>query len=442
MPHQASPGTPAPRRHRRRTQAGAAVVLVVALGVAAFALVPRSDVADQAASAPAPSVGSTRSAVSRLPVAADLLDRSAIGRLGGSRPWRVGRTDANTAGDGINMLCQGARFADPRGYAALVRTFSAPGTPRRSAVQTVEVSRSTASARRTYRTMLGWYSGCQVARLQVVGAFGVQGVGDQAEVLTLRIGDRPTRTLSVGVARTGAVTTSTVGTTLAAATPLPGEVVRLLADAVDRLCVRAAAGRCAARPTYEAVPPPSLGEEKGILAATDLPPVGRVDRPWVGTRPSGTRRNRSATTCDRADFSRAGATRVRTRTFVIPQASLPTRFGLSETYGRFRSATAASRFLAGVRRSVAGCQRRDLATGVGAERRLSRTPAEGSWWRLVTAVSSRDKVSFETGFVRVGRTVAQVTFAPVAGADMRDDVFGMLLRRAGDRLGELGAGRS
>jgi hypothetical protein len=429
------------RAHRLVLAAAAALVALVAVTAYAWAPVggPAEGLGARSTSSAQPSQPS-QSASPRLPVADDLLDRTQVERLGG-RGWRVGRTDANTSGAGINSLCQQRRFADPHGYAALVRSFRASGAPRHAAVQTVEVSRSRARARRAYATTVGWYADCRVARLQVLTAYRVDRVGDRAEVLTLRVYGDPATTVSVAVARTGSVTTSTVGTTVGTP-PHVGQVVRTLEDAVRNLCGRSVAGRCVETPTYRAVPPPPAGrgEEKGILATADLPPVGRVDRPWVGTRPTPARGNPSATTCDRADFRRAGATRTRTRTYLIPEASLPDRFGLSETYGRFRSPRAAATFLSAVRGTVQGCEKRDLSTEVGAERRLTRRSpqADVSQWLLTTTVSRSEKVAFRMGLVRVGSSVAQLTFAPARGADMSEDGFEALLIRAGARLRELG----
>jgi hypothetical protein len=307
-------------------------------------------------------------------------------------------------------------------------------------VQTVEVSKSEKQAQQAFRTTVGWYAGCRVGRLQVLNAYRVDNIGDEADVLMLRIWKKPVTTLSVAVARTGKVTTSTVGTTVGATPPPAGEITQSLADSVAMLCARSGSTDCAKRPTYRVVPPPPSGEERGILAVADLPPVGRISQPWVGTQPAGVRTNPSATTCDRADFAQGGATSTRTRTYLIPEAPLPARFGLSETYGVFPSAAAANRFLAGVRSKVAKCEDRDLATQVGAEHRETRTSPQLdlSSWDLQTEVTDKQKVRFRLGFVRVGRTVAQLTFAPSPQDDMTSTSFHSLLVRAGDRLRELG----
>ena len=429
-------------RKRRQGHAlvGAASAVAVALASGAVAYQPSTsnaqDVRLVRPQAPTPTVDPA----SLAPTADNLLDEHQIRRLGQRQTWRVASTTNNTSGTGINTVCQQRRFADPDGMAAIVRKFQAVGAPRRSAVQTVEVSESAEQAAKGYRTTVGWYAGCRVARLQVLGAYRVDNIGDEADVLMVRVWKRPVTTMSVAIARTGRVTTSTVGTTVGAAPPPAGQITQSLADAVAMLCARSGSADCAKQPTYRAVPPPPSGEEAGILAVADLPPVGRIRQPWVGTRPAPGRVNPSATTCDRANFVKGGAGRTRTRTYLIPGARVPARFGLSETYGVFRTARAAGRFMSGVRTKVARCEDRDLAAQVSEPRfSAQRSPRlQLANWDLRIEVDESMKVRFRLGFVRVGRSVAQLTFAPSPRDDMSDQAFRSLLVRAGDRLRELG----
>jgi DNA-directed RNA polymerase specialized sigma24 family protein len=373
------------------------------------------------------------------PTADQLLDEDQIRRLGPEQRWRVERTHDNTSGDGINTVCEQQRFADPDGLSALVRVFAARGKPVRSAVQTVEVSRSMRQARKAFETTVGWYAGCRVGRLQLLDSYRVDNIGDQADVLMIRVWKRPVTTYSVGIARIGRVTSTTVGRSVGAPPPPAAQITQSLADSIAMLCATSGSRGCAKHPVFRVVPPPPSGEERGILAVADLPPVGRIDEPWVGTEPRPARRNPSRTTCDRADFSGAGARRTRTRTYLIPQARLPDRFGLSETYGVFPSADRAARFLAGVRRNVARCEDRDLAAKVTAAHsaRLQRRPGALSTWQLDLEVSERESVRFRLGFVRVGNKVAQLTFASAPHDDMSTAHFHDLVVRAGDRLREL-----
>jgi hypothetical protein len=279
--------------------------------------------------------------------------------------------------------------------------------------------------------------------LQLLSAHRVDRVGQAAWLLVLRAWDEPVRTYSVGIARTSRLVTSTVGRTLGLETSGVSESAQSLADAVAMLCPVTGNRVCAGQPRTVAVPPPPTGEPPGSLAVVDLPPVSRVARPWVATAAApvglGAPSNPAATPCDGADFFAGGARQARSRTYVVPQAVLPDRFGLAETYGRFPSARAAVRFLAGVRTRVASCEQRTLVSRARNARtvRLQEAGSERSTWDVETEVSSSQSVLFRLGFVRVRDAVAQVTFAPVPGRDISAEQFSALLARAGSRLREL-----
>ena len=104
--------------------------------------------------------------------------------------WQTTSTSGNTAGSGLHTPCQASRFADDRGLAAWVRTFSGPGG--RTAVQSVEVSASPGATVATYRSTVNWYAGCTRARMHLVDSYRVAGLGDQAVALDLSApgGDR------------------------------------------------------------------------------------------------------------------------------------------------------------------------------------------------------------------------------------------------------------
>lgn len=431
------------KRRRTHTVLATAAAMAVAVGSGAFVYQPSKVQASDthlvkpSPSTPAPAVPA---AEDRLPTAEQLLDEDQIRRLGMDQRWRVTNTHDNTSGDGINTICQQTRFADPDGISALVRTFEARGKPQRSAVQTIETSDSTEQAADAFGTTVGWYAGCHVGRLQLLQAYRVDGIGDQARVLVLRAWEKPVTTYSVAVARTGRVVTSTVGKTVAGEPAPPGQISQSLADAVSMLCARSEAENCSPQPAFAPVPPPPSGGEPGLLAVADLPPVGRIDQPWVGTKATPGRQNPAATMCDQANFVDQGATETRTRTFLVPGAKVPSRFGLSETYGVFRTAKAADRFMNTVSRRMSRCEDRNLATNVHSPRTI-RDRATGtvmSTWILETEISEQETVSFRLGFVRLDDKVAQVNFAPTSRNDVSPRAFTNLVTRAGERLRELG----
>ena len=169
-----------------------------------------------------------------------------------------------------------------------------------------------------------------------------------------------------------------------------------------------------------------------------MPPLVGVSQPWVGTSPEAATNNAAATSCDRADFRKEGATRTRTRTFLlVPEARMPDRFGLTETYGTFDSAKDAAAFMRKIRGRFVTCEDRDLATEVLSPRSFDVGRLDGSTWRLRTELSESREVYYDVGFVRRGDAVAQLTFIPAGPADLGDGAFRALVVRAGQRLAEL-----
>jgi hypothetical protein len=350
------------------------------------------------------------------------------------RRWVVGRTDGNTEGDGLVVPCQADRYADPRGSAALVRTFSARGEgPRRTAAQLAEASRTERAARRTYRRSLDWFAGCTEPRVQLLSTRRVSGVGDQAMLLALRSWDRPVRTLVVGVARTGLVTTTTALRVTTDARPDVRGGTRLLADAVSGLCRMPDGGACSAGAEPALVDPVPVGEVPSLLSEIDLPPVHRVDRPWTGTPAVRADQNAAATPCDRTTFGGGGMTHHTTRTFFVLRARLPDEFGLTETAGSLPRRRAVA-FVDTVRRRLGRCAEDDLTTDVSRIAHTDSRRQDLSVWTVTTEVSEDVTVRYLMAIVRRGTSVAQIGFVPAGDRTMSDADFVSVARRALERL--------
>jgi len=440
------------RRRRVHTLLASVAAVAAALGSGAIAYEPASAPSATGAArstlrAPSSPAGAVSPPGTRVapagPAQPTMLDADQIDRLGIHQRWTV--TSPSEVDIALDGQCRRSAFADPLPRAREARAFQAAGTPARVAVQRVEVSTSAQRARQAYATTLAWYAQCEMGRLQLVDSYQVAGVGDAAAALRFRLWSRPMTSYWVALTRVGPVTTSTVSSTAGGPPPPADQVAQSLADSVAMLC--AAGGpvddpsSCRTHPALHAVPPPTQPADRGLLTAVDLPPAGEVAQPWVGTTPTVPTDNPAATSCDRADFLGAGAVRARTRTFLTPGADLPTRFGLSETYGVFTSPADARRFMSGIVHRVDSCQVRELATtvhpGPDTPRPPAGTPApaaQARTWRLDTAVTAHRTVSFRLGFVRVGAAVAELTFAPAAGADIPAPRFRDLVLRAGDRL--------
>lgn len=413
------------RRRRNHAVLGAALAVLVTVGAGALVL---PETASQARARPATLVSKKM-----------LLSPEQVVPLAPKQAWQVTGTTDNTQAQWKNTMCQTARFADTKGLGTWVRKFATPA-PQRDLVQTVEISNSPGAARKAYDTTLGWYAGCTAPRIQLVDAYAVHGVGEQAQILRMRIPDQQTRSFLVGVARTGALTTSTVLETHTAAPADAALMVSALTTSVQNLCASRVAGTCIGAVTTEASLPPASNETRGMLAIADLPVVADVGQPWAGTDPAPAKVNVAATTCDEADFAKSGAQGPVTRTYLIPDAGLPDRFGLSETFGRFPTAKAATAFVARIANRMKTCPDRELASKVTESAVHLKQPDGTSYalWRLENQVNKQeDVVPFWMGVVQIGQYVAQVNLTPVGKYDVDRKTFEALVVRARDRLHEV-----
>jgi hypothetical protein len=412
------------RRRRNHALVGSALAVLVTIGAGALVMT-------DAATTPRPKPGSLVSKKM-------LLTSEQVAPLAPSQTWRVTGTSDNTEGNGINTLCQAAQFADTKGLGTWVRKFVA-STPLRGLVQTVEISNSPGASKNAYDTTLGWYAGCTVPRIQLVDAYDVTGLGDQAQVLRMRIPGKQPRAFVIGIARTGSLTTSSV---LETHTPEPvpaALMVSALSTSVANLCSSKVAGNCVGAVTTNATLPPPSGETAGMLAIADLPAIANVNDTWAGTDPTPATVNVAATTCDKADFAKAGAKNPMTRTYLIPEANLPKRFGLTETLGEFATDKAATAFVAKIAARMKACPKKELGSAVShAEVQLKSPASAYALWRLENQVNKQeDLVPFWMGVVQVGRYVAQVNLTPVDKYDVDRATFQALVVRARDRLNEV-----
>jgi len=413
------------RRRRTHALVGSALAVLITLGAGALVA---PDAAAPAPPRPAALVSKQM-----------LLTGEQLAPLARGEAWTVAGTSDNTQGSGINTMCQTARFADTHGLGTWVRTF-ATSTARRGLVQTVEISNSPGAAKRAYDTTLGWYAGCTVPRIQLVDAVTVTGVGDEAITLRMRIPGAQPRSFVVGVARTGALTTSAVLETRGRAPAPTALLVSTLATSVQNLCRSRVAGACVGAVATQPTLPRATADAPGMLAVADLPVVADVMAAWAGTDPAAATVNLAATTCDKADFARSGAKDPVTRTYLIPEADLPKRFGLSETLGEFASPRAASGFVARIVARMKACPDKELGSTVTHAGVHVDQPAGSSYalWRLENQVNRNEKVvPFWMGVAQAGRYVAQVNLTPVGKYDVDRATFEALVIRARDRLADV-----
>lgn len=365
-----------------------------------------------------------------------LLEADQVTRSTPGLAWTTMRTHDNTGGDGLVMACQDERYADARGIAALVRDFEPQQRARAATaevVQTAQVSRTERAAERGFDTSLGWFAACDDERALVIDTRPLTGAGDDARLFVVRTFEGKGSTLVAGVARTGLYTTTTFSRFPAGEQPPLARAARLLGVAVDRLCELPDGGACAPAPQVgetELVPAASV---PGMLAEVDLPPVTGVQDPWVGTEPRMARTNAAATGCDATDFSKKPMTNNVTRTFLIPDADLPVRFGLTETVGSLPEQKAAA-FVDAIRDELARCADRVFGTDVTPIRQVDTKRQDVAVWRVTTEISDDETIDYLMGVVRDGTSIAQVGFVQAPGVEFAPGDFDWVVERALVRL--------
>ncbi|MGN6162747.1 MAG: hypothetical protein ACTHOG_13730, partial [Marmoricola sp.] len=331
------------------------------------------------------------------------------------------------------------RTADPAAARTWLRQLVAPSIDA-VATQRTEVSIGVAAARRAYAATLNWYASCTQARVQLVSAAALQGVGDQAWLLQLTAAGSPQQTYQVLVSRTGMITS-----TLVIQTPstkaAPVSSISGLAEAgrtmTQKFCRASAAGVCRVVARATATPSvPPISENAGLLATVDLPILSAIQHPWVGTAPVTGGPNLAATACDATTF---GGAKTRARTFLVPAAGLPQSFGLTETIATYPTPAAASSAAATIRAQMKTCHKRQIGTSVNQQEALAQNalaPAVAIWHEQAQ-INSKSEVTYWMGLTQRGRVVAQITFIPAPKVDTTAAAFLALVERAAQRLTQL-----
>jgi hypothetical protein len=350
--------------------------------------------------------------------------------------WSIDDTSSDLDALEPYATCAQARYGTPQLRQAWVRTFTGTGKARQNAVEAIEVARTKAAARASYRTQLNWYANCPVPRVQLLGAYSADRQGSDIRILVLRKWSDPVRTITVGVARSGLITSTFVHQVERGEGPRIKAFSDILDDSLALLC-ESTGGVCQLASDVQPVQPPVAAEGRGFLGVVDLPPVANLAKVWVGTKYRG-RANPAATTCDKAEFNGDGAGSVRSRIYVVPEAGhLPQPFGISETTVGFGSEKRARAYLKRLEKRIRTCEDRVLGTRVrGPHRAAQGIIKVRSWW-MSFEVNDRQTVEYRMALVRNGSRVAQVTFTPVGKYDVTGRAFNALAIRAGQRLAEL-----
>jgi hypothetical protein len=444
MPRASSVRREGDQRKRRRLSIGSAVAGLALVGAGLLVVKPNTSMPDDTTAVgrnePTPTLMQPAPPTIVVMDEAELLSAKAVAALNPDDNWAIGATSGANGPTDRSYSCQQALFADPDHRSAYARTFKGSGSLDAQAVQTVEVSKSPEAAENAFAATVHWAAGCTTPRTQLLAAYQVAGLGDEANVILLRQSPEsaPMQMLGVVVSRSGSVVTGLVEST-ASDTPLrPGPLVNVMVEAVNSICT-VSDGGCAPLSRLQPISPPPSGDAMGFLSPLDIPVISNVPGGWVGTTPETLHGNPSATLCDAANFGVDNVKSATLRTYVIPTATtLPDRFGLSETIGTFDSKESALGFMQTVVRSVNTCQHRELSATVSDHVHIVDNGVHGHVWTFTYQVNATAQtVRYRVGLVRRQGLVAEVTLSPTNTFDMTEAQFAAMAQRAGERLIDL-----
>lgn len=365
----------------------------------------------------------------------NLLTARQVSTLDRDARWSVSGTDTSTDGDTPYATCPPERFATTNPVRAFVRDFTATGPAQERVAQAIEVAPGIAEADAAYAQLVSWYADCAHPRVQLVESYRVQRPFGDFLILRLVSHRSPQRTFTVGLSKSGTVTSTLVHEVDSLEAPSVETFAQTLNDSIARVCADSG-GRCSDDVSVEAADPPPTSEASAFLGIVDLPPIASIDSVWAGVEPTPNGTNPAATACDRTTFDAEGMTSVASRIFVIPEAAdLPTQFGVVETIGRLPSVEAATAFTAGVRDRIAGCAQENLGATIEDTGAFDLgNDLRGQTWRLTFEVAGEAPLTVRTAIVQRGPAVAQVTFTPAGEADVPPEVYLQLAQRAAQRL--------
>ncbi len=353
--------------------------------------------------------------------------------------WTVAATSSDPDKIQPFATCALARYGTPRLRQVWVRTFKSDRKPKQYAIESIEVARSKAAARSSYRTQLRWYAGCQVPRVQLLGAYTAAREGADIRILVLRKWSDPIQTITVGVASSGFITSTFVHQVESRTGPKMSAFADILDDSLGLLC-ESNGGICQLASDVRPVQPPVTGEGNGFLGAVDIPPVANLAKVMVGTPPKHypAEDNPAQTQCDDAQFKGKGVTGVRSRSYVVLHAKqVPTTFGITETIATYPSRARATNYLDRLEGRLIKCEDRNLAARVRGPHRDGEGSVKIRTWWLSLEATSKMEIEYRVALVRNGSRVAQVMFTPVGRFDVSGRAFNALAIRAGQRLAEL-----
>lgn len=363
----------------------------------------------------------------------DLLSLEQVSVLQPQTTWSIEGTDTDATNTTPYATCPTTRFADPDPLKVFVRAYADDAGNR--VAQSIEVSRTEGASENAFRRLVAIYAGCEHPRTRLVDAYRVERPFGDFDILRLQSYRDPARFITVGLAQSGALTSTLVHEAIGTTPTDVEQFASVLNASVGRVCADSG-GDCTRQFEVTRVLPPAAAEHPQFLGVVDLPPVDTVDSVWSASDPMAiTGDNPAATLCDNASFTGPNVREAAVRLFAIPEATvLPDQFALTQTVGRMTDAAYAKKFVDVVSAKVKKCPDGDLPTRVDQQKKASGEGFTGRSWRIGVEVGKDQWVYYRMGIVRRGDAVTQLLFPPAGDYAISAGEFRAVLQRAGERL--------
>lgn len=363
----------------------------------------------------------------------DLLSLEQVGQLDATASWSIDGTDTDPENVTPYSTCPTTRYADPDPLKVLVQAYSTTDDSARVA-QSIEVSLSEEASEAAYAQLISWYANCIHPRVRLIDAYTVRRPFGDFQILRLQSYRSPARFISVGIAQSGAVTSTLVHEQSGSEPTDVNVFAQALNDSIERVCADSG-GECTTDIEVLPAPPPRTIEDPAFLSVIDMPPLGDIDEVWTPGEALTTTMNPAASLCDKTMFPEDEFTNPRSKLFVLPNVpELPREFAIAQTTAAAPNAQTADQVINAIAGRVAACSESELSATVEDNVVIEDPEFVGHTWRLSFEVSEDEFVTYRMGVVRRENMIAQVLFPPAGTADLNPGDFTAMMERAGERL--------
>ncbi|MEV6282605.1 hypothetical protein [Kribbella sp. NPDC051770] len=418
------------QQSRRRNQLiGAGAAAVILIGGGGFAAVNAFGGDDSPGGSKSSSPDANKGGENALSDAKVLIDGPAAKPLTAAGSWAIAATADGSSAPDKSFVCQAQRFADPAGVRTWVRTFKNAAT-KDTAVQYVEVSNDTTAAGKAYSTITGWLSQCNTPQVRLVSSYTTEGLGERGVIAVFGqpTGSKSNKYRTVSVSTAGQATMVFEHDSTGSTPPKPDGVLATAGAGLKRICTETGAD-CGSGSLQARTGLLPTQESAGFMAPIDLPVLSSIDKPWVSVDGE----VRSGTLCEKIDLKKAKATKYKTQTYVVPEAQVPTEFGLDATVARFATPAAAAAFVTQIRKNVDGCAKSTSTATVKSTGSINLAATKGEAWKATYDTGGGKVFTFRIGIAGSGDRAVYLLYPVLKNLDITDTAFTEILSRAADR---------